>query len=83
MNVLYRCAGPGCEETMTSGDGWWLMWASYDGRTVPSLALAPWNSKLASEVGALPVCGEHCAQRLQSQFMGNLQQNQTERERKG
>jgi hypothetical protein len=26
--------------------------------------------------GALPVCGEQCAQRLQSQFMGNIFQGE-------
>ncbi len=82
MNVLYRCAGPGCEQTMVKEDGWWMMWASFDGRTIPSLTLSPWNRELATEEAALPVCGERCAQLLQSHFMGNLQQSQTERERR-
>ncbi len=34
--------------------------------------LAPWDEKLAVQEGAMHVCGEGCAQKLQSQFMGNV-----------
>jgi hypothetical protein len=36
------------------------------------MQLAPWDEKLVQTEGALPVCGEGCAQKLQSQFMGNV-----------
>jgi hypothetical protein len=41
--------------------------------------LAPWNEKLALQEGAMHVCGEGCAQKLQSQFMGNVLENRVRR----
>jgi hypothetical protein len=38
--------------------------------------LAPWNEELARTEGTMYVCGESCAQKLQSQFMGNVLANQ-------
>lgn len=40
------------------------------------LYLAPWDEELAVREGALHVCGDGCAQKLQSQFMGNVRENQ-------
>jgi hypothetical protein len=34
--------------------------------------LAPWDERLAVQEGTIQVCGEGCAQKLQSQFMGNI-----------
>jgi len=42
---------------------------------VPVVHLAPWNEALAAKESALHVCGEACAQKLQSQFMGNVLAN--------
>jgi hypothetical protein len=39
---------------------------------LPVLHVAPWNEQLAIKEGALHVCGEGCAQKLQSQFMENV-----------
>ena len=39
-------------------------------------ALCPWDDEIAQREGTLHVCGELCAQRLQSQFMGNVRENQ-------
>jgi hypothetical protein len=41
--------------------------------------LAPWDEKLIVLEGAVPVCGEGCAQKLQSQFMGNIIGNRPRR----
>jgi hypothetical protein len=40
------------------------------------LYLCPWDDEIAAREGTLHVCGELCAQRLQSQFMGNVRENQ-------
>jgi hypothetical protein len=37
--------------------------------------LASWDEKLAVQEGAMHVCGESCAHKLQSQFMGNVLEN--------
>ena len=42
----------------------------------PVLYLCPWDDEIAAREGTLHVCGELCAQRLQSQFMGNVRENQ-------
>lgn len=52
------------------------MWTSIEEYKTPVLYLAPWSEELAKSEGALHVCGELCAQKLQSQFMGNIRQNQ-------
>lgn len=66
-----RCAGPNCGVMKGVSDRWWVMWSSLEGG-VPVMHLAPWHENLAQTEGALPVCGEGCAQKLQSQFMGNV-----------
>ena len=76
-NPYYRCAGPNCGLLKGSSDHWWLMWTSFDERNVPVLHTAPWDEELALREGALPVCGEGCAQKLQSHFMGNVLDNKT------
>ena len=76
---FYRCAGPNCGLLKRSSDRWWLMWTSYDQFHQPVLYLTPWDEKIAEKEGTLHVCGEMCAQRLQSQFMGNVLQNQRAR----
>ena len=69
---LYRCAGPNCGEVKGASDRWWVMWTSLEQFKTPVLYLAPWNQQLAESEGTLHVCGELCAQKLQSQFMGNV-----------
>lgn len=72
---LYRCAGPNCRETKGANDRWWVMWTSIEQYNAPVLFLAPWSDELATREGAFHVCGELCAQKLQSQFMGNILSN--------
>jgi len=55
------------------------MWTSVGEFNHPVLYLCPWDDELAKQPGALPVCGEMCAQRLQSQFMGNVLENELKR----
>ena len=69
---FYRCAGPNCGVLKGASDRWWVMWSSFDDHDVPIMHLAPWDDKLARLEGAFHVCGEGCAQKLQSQFMGNV-----------
>jgi hypothetical protein len=64
-----------------STDRWWLMWSSLGEFSRPVLSLSPWNEELADREGTLHVCGELCAQRLQSQFMGNVLENEFRRSR--
>lgn len=78
-NPFYRCAGPNCGTVKNSSDRWWVMWTSIEQFRSPVLYLAPWNEELAQAEGALHVCGELCAQKLQSQFMGNVRENQLRR----
>jgi hypothetical protein len=52
------------------------MWSSFEDYDAPVMHLAPWDEKLAIQEGAMHVCGEGCAQKLQSQFMGNVLENQ-------
>jgi hypothetical protein len=69
---FYRCAGPKCGVMKGASDRWWVMWSSLDENSVPVMHLAPWDEELATRELALNVCGEGCAQKLQSQFMGNV-----------
>ena len=69
---FYRCAGPNCGVLKGGSDRWWIMWSSFDDYDVPVMHLAPWDEKLAVQEGAMHVCGEGCAQKLQSQFMDNV-----------
>jgi hypothetical protein len=75
-NPYYRCAGPNCGLLKGSSDRWWLMWTSLGEHSLPVMHLAPWDEELAVREGALHVCGDGCAQKLQSQFMGNVRENQ-------
>jgi hypothetical protein len=76
---FYRCAGPNCGQVKRSSDRWWLMWTSLGEYSRPVLYLCPWDDVVAQQAGSLPVCGEMCAQRLQSQFMGNVRENEMRR----
>lgn len=78
---FYRCAGPNCGIMKNAHDRWWLMWTSMEQFKTPVLYLAPWNEEVAQAEGTLHVCGELCAQKLQSQFMGNVRDNQVKRSR--
>ena len=78
-NPFYRCAGPNCGILKQSSDRWWLMWTSSEHVDQPALYLCSWDEDIANREGTLHVCGELCAQRLQSQFMGNIRQNQIRR----
>lgn len=77
--AVYRCAGPNCGVLKKASDRWWLMWTSAVNYKQPVLYLCAWDEELANREGALHVCGEMCAQRLQSQFMGNILENQIRR----
>jgi len=76
-NPFYRCAGPNCGLLKGASDRWWIMWTSVDEEQIPILHVAPWDEEVALREGALHVCGEGCAQKLQSQFMGNILDNKT------
>lgn len=76
---LYRCSGPNCDMAKSATDRWWLMWTSFGDMQVPVLYLSPWDETIAQKEGTLHVCGERCAQKLQSQFMGNVRENQLKR----
>jgi len=51
------------------------MWTSFADLSIPVLYLCPWDEEIAQKEGTLHVCGELCAQKLQSQFMGNVREN--------
>jgi len=74
---FYRCAGPNCGVLKGGSDRWWVMWSSFGDYEIPVMHLAPWDEKLAVEQGAMHVCGEGCAQKLQSQFMDNVLANRS------
>jgi len=76
---FYRCAGPACGVLKGISDRWWIMWTSFNDYEVAAMHLAPWDEKLAVQEGALHVCGEGCAQKLQSQFMGNVLESRARR----
>jgi hypothetical protein len=76
---FYRCAGPNCGVLKHSNERWWLMWTSFGEFDHPVLYLGPWDEEVATREGTLHVCGESCAQKLQSQFMGNILENQLKR----
>ena len=78
-NSLYRCAGPNCGVLKRADERWWLMWTSFAQFDRPVLYLCSWDEKLAQQEGTLHVCGELCAQKLQSQFMGNVRENMLRR----
>ncbi|MFZ1919298.1 MAG: hypothetical protein WAU58_17125 [Terriglobales bacterium] len=79
LSPFYRCSGPNCGVMKGASDHWWVMWSSLDDDSVPVMQLAPWDDKLAALEGVLHVCGEGCAGKLQSQFMGNVLANQKQR----
>lgn len=79
LNPFYRCAGPNCGTLKGNSDRWWLMWTSFADMEVPVLYLCPWDEAIAQREGTLHVCGELCAQKLQSQFMGNVRENMLRR----
>jgi hypothetical protein len=76
---FYRCAGPNCGVLKGASDRWWIMWSSFSDSQIPLMHLAPWDEELAVQEGALHVCGEGCAQKLQSQFMDNVLANRSRR----
>jgi hypothetical protein len=75
-NSFYRCAGPNCGILKQTTDRWWLMWTSAEHFGQPVLYLCAWDEEIANREGILHLCGEMCAQRLQSQFMGNVRESQ-------
>jgi hypothetical protein len=79
LNPLYRCAGPNCGLLKRSTDRWRLMWTSFVEYHRPVLYLCPWDEEIATREGTLHVCGELCAQKLQSQYMGNVRENELKR----
>ena len=79
-SLYYRCAGPNCGVLKRSHERWWLMWTSFGDFKRPVLYLCAWDEEIAAREGTLHVCGESCAQKLQSQFMGNIVENQQRRQ---
>ena len=77
--TMYRCAGPNCGRLKEASNRWWLMWTSVSEYGLAVLHLCPWDEDVLMNEGTLPVCGENCAQRLQSQFMGNVLASQAKR----
>jgi hypothetical protein len=75
VKPFYRCAGPNCGTLKGASDRWWLMWTSFDEYQTPVLYLCAWDEGIAAREGTLHVCGELCAQKLQSQFMGNVRES--------
>ncbi|MGH9513354.1 MAG: hypothetical protein ACRD2U_14575 [Terriglobales bacterium] len=73
---FYRCAGPNCGALKQTSERWWLIWTSFGEFNRPVMYLCPWDEDIALREGTLYVCGELCAQRLQSQFMGNVREGQ-------
>ena len=69
---LHRCAGPNCGALKGSSNHWSMMWTAHPAAAAPVLSLAPWDEEIAVRESAIPVCGEQCAHKLQSQFMDNL-----------
>ena len=72
LDPAQRCAGPNCGLLRREGDQWWLMWLSYRDGKYPVLSICPWEEHVAMQEGAMPVCGDLCAHKLQSQFMDNV-----------
>ena len=70
--TVFRCAGPNCGVLKGQSNHWWLMWTSFTDDNTPVVSLCPCDDHVADKEGAMPVCGELCAQKLQSQFMGNI-----------
>jgi hypothetical protein len=77
--VMIRCAGPNCGVLKAQSDRWWMMWTSHQPSGEPLLHLTTWDEQVAESEGAVPVCGELCAQKLQSQFMNNVLQSRKRR----
>ena len=80
-DTFYRCAGPNCGILKKTSDRWWLMWTSAANFDQPVLYLCTWDEEIANRQGTLHVCGELCAHRLQSQFMGKVRETQIRRSR--
>lgn len=76
QQLVFRCAGPNCGELKAASGHWWLMWPSRQ-EGVAVLSLCAWNDEMARCEGALSVCGEQCAQKLQSMFMANILEHQS------
>ncbi len=76
--LVYRCAGPNCDQIKGKTDHWWMMWPSKEGN-LTVLSLCAWDEEVALREAAMSVCGEECAQRLQSMFMANILEHQHKR----
>jgi hypothetical protein len=76
--LVIRCAGPHCGQLKGESDHWWLMWPSKEGAAAV-LSLCAWDDEIARREGAIHVCGEQCAQKLQSMFMANILEQQSRR----
>jgi hypothetical protein len=76
--LVFRCAGPNCGQFKGEANHWWLMWPSKEGEHTV-LSLCGWDDEIARREGAIHVCGERCAQKLQSLFMANILEHQNQR----
>lgn len=74
-SIAYRCSGPNCGQLKNAQDRWWMMWTSFGEYNRPVLYLCAWDEEIAQQESTLHVCGELCAQKLQSQFMGNVRES--------
>ena len=74
--LVFRCAGPHCGQLKSDANHWWLMWPGMEGDKAV-LSLCAWDDEVALREGAIHVCGEQCAQRLQSIFMANILEHQS------
>ncbi len=72
--LVFRCAGPNCGQLKGDANHWWLMWPSKEGE-LAVLSICAWDEELARRDAAVCVCGEQCAQKLQSMFMANIREH--------
>ena len=77
-NAFYRCAGPNCG--LLSDRPPLVADVDIFRRIQSAAALSmPVGREIAAREGTLHVCGELCAQKLQSQYMGNVRENELRR----
>lgn len=75
IDLVVRCAGPGCNKTKGPSNHWYVM--------VPNVSmcphsrggplLMPWDDDIVrSTPVVLPLCGESCASKMISQWMSDI-----------
>lgn len=72
IKTVVLCAGPQCSHQRGAVNHWFVVLMDTHG-AIPTFELTPWDQKMIDNSGdALPVCGEACAQKLLSEFMGKV-----------